>query len=43
MPIGAHYAEYWQLCPATAVADADSIADPICLPLANLRALTYAR
>ena len=42
MPIGAHAAEHWQLCPATAVADADSIADPICLPLANLGALTYA-
>ena len=43
MPNGAHSADHWHFCPATAVADADSIADPICLPLANLGALTYAR
>ena len=43
MPIGAHSADHWHFCPAIAIAAAEFLAGPICLPLANLGALTYAR
>ena len=43
MPIGARSADHWHFCPAIAIAAAELLAGPICLPLANLGALTYAR
>ena len=43
MPIGAHSADHRRFCPAIAIATAEFFAGPICLPLANLGALTYAR
>ena len=43
MSIGAHSADHWHFCPAITIAAAEFLAGPICLPLANLGALTYAR
>ena len=43
MPIGAYPADHWHIRPAMAIAAAEFFAGPICLPLANLGALTFAR
>ena len=43
MPIGAYSVVHRHFCPAMAIAAAEFLAGPICLPLANLGALTYAR